>query len=97
MKYAAGLKTADLSSFASEAIGTLSGSWGDHSAPVIVSVAASNCVDCAAGIGVGDKVTVTFDKDTNEYANNEIQLVKSSSNVANHSISGNFILLFSRD
>merc|ERR1712178_474708 len=58
------LQSADLSSVHSTSSDVLIGSWGDHSAPEIVSVTASEGGVSDIGIGVGDTITVVFDKQT---------------------------------
>lgn len=41
------------------------GTWGDHTAPEIVSVTAAEAGDVSeSGIGAGDTITVVFDKQT---------------------------------
>merc|ERR1711881_339115 len=58
------LQSADLSSVHSTSSDVLVGSWGDHSAPEIVSVTAAEGGENEAGIGIGDTITVVFDKQT---------------------------------
>merc|ERR1711881_568451 len=58
------LQSADLSSVHSTSSDVLIGSWGDHSAPEIVSVTASEGGVSESGFGVGDTITVVFDKQT---------------------------------
>merc|ERR1712054_670859 len=58
------LQSADLSSVHSTSSDVLIGSWGDHSAPEIVSVTASEGGVSESGIGAGDTITIVFDKQT---------------------------------
>merc|ERR1712054_481825 len=58
------LQSADLSSVHSTSSDVLIGSWGDHSAPEIVSVTASEGGVSESGIGDGDTITIVFDKQT---------------------------------
>merc|ERR1712054_459609 len=58
------LQSADLSSVHSTSSDVLIGSWGDHSAPEIVSVTASEGGAVESGFGAGDTITVVFDKQT---------------------------------
>ena len=58
-------RSADLTSPVAEDTVTLSGTWGDHPAPRIVTAVASNGVPATKGIGVGDTITLTFDQVTN--------------------------------
>merc|ERR1712054_327665 len=58
------LQSADLSSVHSTSSDVLIGSWGDHSAPEIVSVTASEGGVSESGIGNGDTITIVFDKQT---------------------------------
>merc|ERR1711881_66036 len=67
VKSAYALQSFDLSSPVSTSTGVLSGTWGDHSAPVIVSCNASDAGN-QEGIGNGDVITVVFDQDTNSPA-----------------------------
>merc|ERR1711881_826916 len=62
-KSAYALQSFDLSSPVSTSTGVLSGTWGDHSAPVIVSCNASDAGN-QEGIGNGDVITVVFDQET---------------------------------
>lgn len=56
------LRTSDLTSLESESSATLSGSWGDHAAPKIVSVTAFDAEDQPViGVSEGDTVHVVFD------------------------------------
>merc|ERR1711881_645971 len=61
------LQSADESSPVSTSTGVLGGTWGDHSAPVIVSCDASDDGN-QEGIGNGDVITVVFDQETNSPA-----------------------------
>merc|ERR1711865_398596 len=61
------LQSADESSPVSTSTGVLAGTWGDHSAPVIVSCNASDG-GSQEGIGNGDVITVVFDQETNSPA-----------------------------
>merc|ERR1712070_625193 len=54
----------DRSSLLSTATSTLSGSWGDHAAPAIVSTTASDGGN-SPGLNTGDKIAVVFDRHTN--------------------------------
>ena len=67
MKSAYALQSADASSPVSTSTGVLSGTWGDHSAPVIASCNASDGGN-QEGIGNGDVITVVFDQETNSPA-----------------------------
>jgi hypothetical protein len=59
------LTTADKSSGTSTSTGVLTGSWGSHSPPNITSFEAVESGTSQPGLGVGDRVTITFDKITN--------------------------------
>merc|ERR1711865_202105 len=61
------LQSADESSPVSTSTGVLAGTWGDHSAPVIVSCNASDG-GSQEGIGNGDVITVVFDQEINSPA-----------------------------
>merc|ERR1712178_634262 len=67
VKAACALQSADESSPASTSTGVLAGTWGDHSAPVIVSCNASDG-GSQEGIGNGDVITVVFDQEINSPA-----------------------------
>merc|ERR1712086_918327 len=67
VKAAYALKSADESSPVSTSTGVLAGTWGDHSAPVIVSCNASDG-GSQEGIGNGDVITVVFDQEINSPA-----------------------------
>ena len=67
VKAAYALQSADESSPVSTSTGVLAGTWGDHSAPVIVSCNASDS-GSQEGIGNGDVITVVFDQETNSPA-----------------------------
>merc|ERR1711966_495408 len=58
------LQSADLSSVHSTSTDVVSGSWGDHTAPEILSVTASEGGVSESGLGAGDIITVVFDKQT---------------------------------
>ena len=65
VKASASLKSADESSPASDLSGYLNaGTWGNRTQPNITSITASNA-GSNQGLGNGDTITVTFDKDTN--------------------------------
>ena len=64
VKASADLTSEDRSSVLSTATSTLSGSWGDHAAPAIVSTTASDG-GSSPGLNTGDKITVVFDRHTN--------------------------------
>merc|ERR1712054_744255 len=64
VKASADLTSEDRSSVLSTATSTLSGSWGDHAAPAIVSTTASDG-GSSSGLNTGDKITVVFDRHTN--------------------------------
>merc|ERR1712086_673916 len=67
VKAAYALQSADESSPVSTSTGVLAGTWGDHSAPVIVSCNASDS-GSQEGIGNGDVITVVFDQEINSPA-----------------------------
>merc|ERR1711975_32576 len=59
------LQSADLSSVHSTSTDVVIGSWGDHTAPEILSVTASEGGSASeSGLGDGDIITVVFDKQT---------------------------------
>merc|ERR1712036_80498 len=58
------LQSADLSSVHSTSTDVVIGSWGDHTAPEILSVTAAEGGVSESGLGVGDTITVVFDKQT---------------------------------
>ena len=64
VKASADLTSEDRSSLLSTATSTLSGSWGDHAAPAIMSTTASDG-GSSPGLNTGDKITVVFDRHTN--------------------------------
>ena len=64
VKASGDLTSEDRSSVLSTATSTLSGSWGDHAAPAIVSTTASDG-GSSPGLNTGDKITVVFDRHTN--------------------------------
>merc|ERR1712072_1628016 len=64
VKASGDLTSEDRSSVLSTATSTLSGSWGDHAAPAIVSTTASDGGG-SPGVNTGDKITVVFDRHTN--------------------------------
>ena len=64
VKASADVTSEDRSSVLSTATSTLSGSWGDHAAPAIVSTTASDGGN-SSGLNTGDKITVVFDRHTN--------------------------------
>merc|ERR1711865_490797 len=58
------LQSADLSSAHSTSTDTVAGTWGDHTAPEILSVTAADAGTSQVGLGAGDTITVVFDKQT---------------------------------
>ena len=64
VKASGDLTSEDRSSNVSTATLTLSGTWGDHAAPAIMSTTASDAGN-ASGLNTGDKITVVFDRHTN--------------------------------
>lgn len=64
VKASGDLTSEDRSSGVSTATLTLSGIWGDHAAPAIVSATASDA-GSSAGLNTGDKITIVFDRHTN--------------------------------
>merc|ERR1712178_192186 len=64
VKASGDLTSEDRSSNVSTATSTLSGTWGDHAAPAIVSTTASDAGN-ASGLNTGDKITIVFDRHTN--------------------------------
>ena len=64
VKAAANLRSEDGSSPASTATATVSGSWGKHDAPALVSVVASDAGG-QQGIGANDEIAISFNKATN--------------------------------
>merc|ERR1711975_71413 len=64
VKASGDLTSEDRSSNVSTATLTLSGTWGDHAAPAIVSTTASDAGN-ASGLNTGDKITIVFDRHTN--------------------------------
>jgi len=64
VKASGDLTSEDRSSALSTATLTLSGTWGAHAAPAIMSTTASDA-GSAAGLNTGDKITVVFDRHTN--------------------------------
>merc|ERR1712072_691855 len=64
VKASGDLTSEDRSSNVSTATLTLSGTWGDHAAPAIMSTTASDAGN-ASGLNTGDKITIVFDRHTN--------------------------------
>lgn len=64
VKASGDLTSEDRSSGLSTATLTLSGTWGDHAAPAIMSTTASDG-GSSSGLNTGDKITVVFDRHTN--------------------------------
>merc|ERR1712178_515033 len=59
------LQSADLSSVHSTSTDVVAGSWGDHTAPKIISIEAQEGGSASeSGLGDGDIITVVFDKQT---------------------------------
>lgn len=58
------LQSADLTSPFTDDSGVLSGSWGDHTAPQLVSVTAADGTPPSEGIAANDVLTLVWDKQT---------------------------------